>query len=154
MSVNKAILVGNLGADPEIRTGSSGRQIASFSLATNKRWTDRTTGEKNQSTEWHRVAVFAEGLVKIVSDYARKGSRLYVEGEIRTRKWTDRGGIERYTTEIVVDNFSGMIVLLDRKETVPPAESSADYGGDRSPSLMTTYRSDAHVSISAEERAR
>ena len=131
---NKAILIGNVGQDPQVRRNpASGRDVASFSLATSKRWTDRTTGEKKQATEWHRVVVFAEPLVKVVQDYVKKGSKLYVEGEIRTRKWTDRAGVERYATEIVVDSFAGSIVLLDRREQAPVAASAEDYGGGDKP---------------------
>lgn len=135
MSINKAILIGNVGRDPELRrNAANGHDVASFSLATNKTWRDKATGERKQSTEWHRVVVFAEGLVKVVEDYVRKGSRIFVEGEIKTRRWTDRAGVERFTTEIVVDMFSGQVVLLDRKESAPPAGSADDYGaGEKEP---------------------
>lgn len=129
MSVNKAILIGHVGKDPEVRKNPSGKQVASFSVATTKRWTDRDTREKKEHTEWHRVVVFSEGLVKVIQDYVRKGSKLYVEGEMRTRKWTDRDGVERFTTEVVLAEFAGSIVLLDRKESAPAASTESDYGG-------------------------
>lgn len=129
MSVNKAILIGHVGKDPDIRKAPSGKPVASFSVATTKRWTDRDSREKKEHTEWHRVVVFSEGLTKVVADYVKKGSKLYVEGEMRTRKWTDRAGVERFTTEVVLAEFSGSIVLLDRKESAPAATSESDYGG-------------------------
>jgi single-strand DNA-binding protein len=127
-SVNKAIVVGHLGNDPKIRTTQGGAKVAELSIATGKSWRDKQTGERRQSTEWHRVVVFVEGLVKVVEQYVKKGSKLYVEGEMRTRKWTDNAGVERYTTEIVIGQFGGQIVLLDRREGVQPAASEDDYG--------------------------
>jgi single-strand DNA-binding protein len=131
--VNKAIIVGHLGGDPQIRTGSGGARVAQLSVATSKSWRDKATNERKQSTEWHRVIVFSEGLVKVIEQYLKKGSRLYVEGEMRTRKWTDRAGIDRWTTEIVLAEYSGALVLLDRREGVQPAQSADDYGSDAPP---------------------
>jgi single-strand DNA-binding protein len=113
--VNKAILVGNVGRDPEIRTLNNGNQVASFSLATSESWRDRNSGERKEKTEWHRISVFQEGLVKVVSDYVRKGSKLYLEGKIETRKWTDNAGQERFTTEIVLSGFDGKLQMLDSR---------------------------------------
>lgn len=114
-SINKAILVGNLGADPEIRRTADGKAIANLRIATSETWRDKATGERREKTEWHRVVVFNEGLAKVVEQYARKGSKLYIEGQIQTRKWTDKEGVERYSTEIVLQNFGGSIQLLDSK---------------------------------------
>ena len=114
-SVNKAIIIGNLGGDPDIKTGTSGIPVGSFSVATSESWRDKQSGERKERTQWHRVVVFAEGLCKIVGEYLKKGSKVYVEGQIETRKWTDQGGVERYVTEIVVRQFGGSITLLDKR---------------------------------------
>jgi len=113
-SVNKVILVGNLGADPEIRRTQDGRPIANLRLATTDSWRDRTTGERKERTEWHRVVVFSEGLCKVVEQYLKKGARIYVEGSLQTKKWQDQQGQDRYTTEIVLQNFNSALVMLDR----------------------------------------
>ena len=115
-SVNKAILVGNVGKDPDIRTMQNGEKVASFSLATSETWKDKATGERKSRTEWHNVVVFNENIVRVVEAYVRKGSRLYVEGAIQTRKFTDKNGAERYATEIVLQRFRGDIQLLDKRE--------------------------------------
>jgi single-strand DNA-binding protein len=112
-SLNKVQLIGNLGADPEIRAMTNGRNVASLSLATSESWKDKTTGERKEKTEWHRVIVMNDNLVKVIENYTRKGSKLYVEGSLQTRKWTDKEGQDRYTTEIVLGAFNGQIVLLD-----------------------------------------
>ena len=112
-SINKVILVGNLGKDPEIRTTQEGVKIANFSLATSEQWRDKNTQERVERTEWHRVVVFNEKLAEIAEKYLRKGSKIYVEGQIQTRKWTDQTGQERYTTEVVVPRFRGEITMLD-----------------------------------------
>ncbi len=113
MSINKVILVGNVGSDPEIRNTNDGREIASFSLATSESWKDKATGEKKDKTEWHRLVVFSQGLVGIVKSYVKKGSKLYVEGQLQTRKWTDNNGVEKYTTEVVLQNFNSTLQILD-----------------------------------------
>ena len=123
-SINKVILVGNLGADPEIRSTQDGREIASFSLATSESWNDKLTGEKKEKTEWHRISVFSPGLVNVVKQYIKKGSKLYVEGSLQTRKWTDGNGVERYSTDVVLQGFNGTITMLD----------SRTGGGDYAPS--------------------
>jgi single-strand DNA-binding protein len=115
MSVNKVILVGNVGQDPEIRTTSDGREIATFSLATSENWKDKNTGEKRDKTEWHRVVIFSQGLVGVVKSYVKKGTKLYLEGSLQTRKWTDKDGVEKYTTEIVLQNYSSVLQMLDSK---------------------------------------
>ena len=112
-SVNKVILVGNLGRDPEVRQMPSGGSIANLSVATSESWKDRNTGERREKTEWHRVVVFSEGLVRICEQYLRKGSKIYVEGQLETRKWTDNSGQEKYTTEFVLRNFNSSLQMLD-----------------------------------------
>ena len=113
MSINKVILIGNVGSDPDIRNTNDGREIASFSIATSESWKDKTTGEKKEKTEWHRIVIFSQGLVGIVKNYVKKGSKLYIEGQLQTRKWTDNSGIEKYTTEVVLQNFSSTLQILD-----------------------------------------
>jgi single-strand DNA-binding protein len=112
MSVNKVILVGNLGADPEIRHTQDGRAIANLRVATSQSWKDKNTGERKERVEWHRVVVFNEGLANVVSNYLRKGSKVYLEGQLQTRKWTDQSGQERYSTEVVLQGFNSSLVML------------------------------------------
>ena len=126
-SVNKVILIGNLGRDPEIRTMQSGDKVASFSLATSETWRDRTSGERRERTEWHRVAIFDNHLVDIAERYLRKGSKIYVEGTLQTRKWQDQSGQERYTTEVVLQRFRSTLTMLDRAGDSGPRDR--DYGG-------------------------
>ena len=114
-NINKVILVGNIGKDPEIRTTQDGSKIASFSLATTESWTEKDSGQKATRTEWHRVVVFNQNLADLVEKYVSKGTKLYVEGQLQTRKWTDAQGVERYTTEIVLSRFRGEIVIFDGK---------------------------------------
>lgn len=114
-SVNKVILVGNLGKDPEIRSMQSGDKVASFSIATSENWKDKTTGERKEKTEWHRISVFNQGLVKVIENYVKKGSKVYIEGQLETRKWTDKEGQEKYTTEVVLRPFRGELTMLDSK---------------------------------------
>lgn len=117
MSVNKVILVGSVGQDPEIRNTSDGREIASFSIATSESWKDKSTGEKKEKTEWHRIVVFSSGLAGIVKNYVKKGSKLYIEGQLQTRKWTDKNGVEKYTTEIILQNFNSTLQILDSRKS-------------------------------------
>src|SRR5689334_24608868 len=112
-SVNKVILVGNLGRDPEIRSTNDGTRIANLNLATSESWRDRTSGERRERTEWHRVVIFNENLVTIAEKYLRKGSKIYVEGALQTRKWTDQQGQEKYSTEVVLQRFRGELTMLD-----------------------------------------
>ena len=112
-SLNKVTLIGNLGRDPEIRRTQDGRAIANFSIATSETWKDRNTGEKKEKTEWHRIACFSEGLNRVIEQYVKKGTKVYIEGQLQTRKWTDQAGVEKYTTEIVLQNFGGTMILLD-----------------------------------------
>ena len=115
-SVNKVILVGNLGADPEIRSTRDGRPVATLSIATSDSWRDRASGERRERTEWHRVVIFSEGLCKIVERYLKKGAKVYLEGELRTRKWQDQSNADRYTTEVVLQNFNGKLTMLDSRQ--------------------------------------
>jgi len=112
-SVNRVILIGNLGRDPEIRFAQNGKKIANFSIATSESWKDKATGERKSKTEWHRIVVFSEGLCNVVESYLKKGSKVYIEGALQTRKWTDNAGIEKYSTEIVLQGFGAKLVMLD-----------------------------------------
>ena len=114
-SVNKVILVGNLGKDPEIRRTQDGKPIANLSVATSETWRDRNTGERKEKTEWHRVVIFNEGLAKVAEQYLKKGAKVYVEGQLQTRKWTDKDGAEKYSTEVVLQNFRGELTMLDSR---------------------------------------
>jgi single-strand DNA-binding protein len=127
MSVNKAILIGHLGKDPEIRRTQTGKPIANFSVATSERWKDKATGERKQHTDWHQVVIFNEGLAQIAEKYLRKGSQVYIEGANKTRKWTDKNGVDRYVTEIVLSGFNSRLTLLDKADR-PPDASEASYG--------------------------
>ncbi|WP_421737642.1 single-stranded DNA-binding protein [Caulobacter sp.] len=126
-SVNKVILVGNLGADPEIRSLGSGDRVANLRIATSESWRDRTSGERKEKTEWHRVVIFNDNLVKVAEQYLRKGSTVYIEGAIQTRKWTDNTGAEKYSTEIVLQKFRGELTMLGGRGDSAGASSG---GGD------------------------
>lgn len=115
-SVNKVILVGNLGADPEVRSFQSGGKVANIRIATSENWKDRNSGERKERTEWHNVAIFSEGLVGVTERYLRKGSKVYIEGQLRTRKWQDQSGQDRYTTEVVLQGFDAKLVMLDGQQ--------------------------------------
>jgi single-strand DNA-binding protein len=112
-SVNKVILIGNLGADPEIRRTNDGRPIANLRIATSESWRDKNSGERREKTEWHSVVVFNEGLCKVVESYVKKGSKVYIEGQLQTRKWQDKDGNDRYSTEVVLQGFNGTLTMLD-----------------------------------------
>ena len=112
-SVNKVILVGNLGKDPEIRRTQDGRPIANLSVATSENWRDKATGERKEKTEWHRVVIFNEGLCKVAEQYLKKGAKVYIEGQLQTRKWTDQSGAEKYSTEVVLQGFNSNLTMLD-----------------------------------------
>ena len=114
-SVNKVILIGNLGADPEIRRTQDGRPIANLRIATSESWRDKATGERKEKTEWHRVVIFSEGLCKIVEQYLKKGSKVYLEGQLQTRKYNDKDGVEKYSTEVVLQNFNSTLTMLDTR---------------------------------------
>jgi len=129
-SVNKVILIGNLGRDPEIRSTQDGMRIANLAVATSESWRDRVSGERKERTEWHRVVIFNERLAEIAEKYLRKGSKVYVEGALQTRKWTDNSGQERFTTEIVLQRFRGELTMLDgaRGGGSPPMEAGYEEG--------------------------
>lgn len=130
-SVNKVILIGNLGADPEIRRTQDGRPIANLRIATSETWRDKNTGERKEKTEWHRVVVFNEGLCKVIEQYVKKGSKIYIEGALQTRKWQDKDGQDRYSTEVVLQGFNSVLTMLDgRSAGASGGSSGADYGGD------------------------
>lgn len=122
-SINKVILVGNLGADPEVRTFQNGGKVCNLRIATSETWKDKNTGEKREKTEWHTVAIFQEGLVRVAEQYLRKGSKVYIEGALQTRKWQDQSGNDRYSTEVVLQGFGGTLVMLDGRS------GGGDYGG-------------------------
>jgi len=128
-SVNKVILIGNLGKDPEIRRTQDGRPIANLSVATSESWRDKATGERKEKTEWHRVVIFNEGLCKIAEQYLKKGAKVYLEGALQTRKWQDQSGQERYSTEVVLQGFNSQLTMLDR---AGGGGGGGDFGSDES----------------------
>ncbi|WP_375588507.1 single-stranded DNA-binding protein [Hoeflea alexandrii] len=138
-SVNKVILVGNLGADPEIRRTQDGRPIANLSVATSESWRDKNSGERREKTEWHRVVIFNEGLCKIAENYLKKGSKVYLEGQLQTRKWQDQSGQDKYSTEVVLQGFNGNLTMLDGRNEGGGGGGGrggdygggGDFGGDR-----------------------
>ena len=131
-SVNKVILVGNLGADPEIRSLNSGDRVANLRIATSETWRDKSSGERKEKTEWHRVVIFNDNLVKVAEQYLKKGSKVYIEGSIQTRKWTDQSGVEKFSTEVVLQKFRGELTMLDGRgdgERDSSGGGGGDYGG-------------------------
>jgi single-strand DNA-binding protein len=146
MSINKVILVGNVGGDPEIRSTQDGREIASFTLATSDSWKDKNTGEKKDKTEWHRIVIFSQGLIGIVKNYVKKGSKLYIEGSLQTRKWTDNAGVEKYTTEVVLQNYGGTMQMLDSNRGSQNSSSNNTSNND-----FSSNNSRSQNNVSAEE---
>ena len=131
-SLNKVLLIGRLGADPEIKQMVNGKNVARFSLATSQTWKDKNTGEKKEKTEWHRVSIFNEGLVNVVQQYVKKGAQVYIEGQLTTRKWRDeKSGIDKYSTEIVLQGFNSSFKILSSKNN--QIDSSKDNNADKSP---------------------
>lgn len=131
-SVNKVILVGNLGADPEIRRLNSGDPVVNLSVATSEQWRDKQSGERRERTEWHRVVIFNENLAKVAENYLKKGAKVYIEGQLQTRKWTDQNGQDRYSTEVVLQRFRGELQMLDsRADAEGGGRGQGGYGGDR-----------------------
>lgn len=128
-SLNKVMLIGNLGADPEIRTFQNGGRVANLRIATSETWKDRNTGERQERTEWHTVAIFSEGLVGVVERYLKKGSKVYVEGQLQTRKWQDQSGNDRYSTEVVIRGMNGSLTMLDGAPGGGGGRSGGGYGG-------------------------
>src|SRR5216683_351675 len=135
-SVNKVILVGNLGRAPEIRSTQDGLRIANLNLATSESWRDRVSGERKERTEWHRVVIFNENLVTIAEKYLRKGAKVYIEGALQTRKWTDNAGVEKYSTEVVLQRFRGELTMLDGARGGRGAGGAMEGGGDYEDSYM------------------
>jgi single-strand DNA-binding protein len=129
-SVNKVILVGNLGKDPEIRRTQDGRAIANLSVATSDTWRDKATGERKEKTEWHRVVIFSEPLAKVAEQYLKKGAKVYIEGQLQTRKWTDQQGVEKYSTEVVLQGFNSTLTMLDGRGGGGGGGFADDSGGD------------------------
>ena len=133
-SVNKVIIIGNLGRDPEIRSMPNGDRVANLSVATSESWKDKSSGERKEKTEWHRVTIFNDNIVKVVESYVKKGSTVYIEGALQTRKWTDQAGVEKYSTEIVVSRFKGELTMLggrseggsEARDSQPPAYQQLD----------------------------
>ena len=145
-SVNKVILVGNLGRDPEVRRMTSGEPIVNLSVATSESWRDKTSGERKERTEWHRVVIFNENLAKVAEQYLRKGSKVYLEGQLATRKWTDKDGVEKYSTEVVLNRFRGELVLLDaRGEGGGAARVSSGGGGSDAPATFDRSELDDEI---------
>ena len=128
-SINKVILIGNLGADPEIKRTQDGRPIANLRIATSESWRDKATGERKEKTEWHRVVIFNEGLCRIAEQYLRKGAKVYIEGQLQTRKWTDQSGAERYSTEVVLQGFNSQLTMLDGRGGGGGSSFGADDAG-------------------------
>ncbi|WP_299558550.1 single-stranded DNA-binding protein [uncultured Sulfitobacter sp.] len=132
-SVNKVILIGNLGRDPEVRSFQNGGKVCNLRIATSENWKDRNTGERREKTEWHTVAIFNEGLVRIAEQYLRKGSKVYIEGQLETRKWQDQSGADRYSTEVVLRNYGGTLTMLDGRDSGGGGyDQGGGYGGGQS----------------------
>lgn len=145
-SLNKVTLIGNVGKDPEIRSTQDGREVASFPLATSESWKDKS-GERKERTEWHRVVIFSQPLVTIIKNYVHKGSKLYIEGALHTRKWSDQNGVEKYTTEVVLQAYTGTLMMLDSKGGGGShAHTNDNPASERSPShLEGTAAKDEYV---------
>jgi single-strand DNA-binding protein len=126
-SINKVILIGNVGKDPEIRVTQEGKEIATFSLATTESWKDKNTGDRREKTEWHRVVIFLPGLVEIIKSRVTKGSRLYIEASLQTREWNDQSGVKKYTTEIVLQTYGSTIIILDSRTQQPGPSSTSSF---------------------------
>ncbi len=150
-SVNKVILIGNLGADPEIRTLNSGDRVANLRLATSETWRDRQTGERREKTEWHRVVVFNDNIVRVAENYLKKGSKIYVEGALQTRKWSDNSGTEKFSTEVVLQKFRGELTMLDGRGGDAERDEGGGYaGGSYQPSGQKLQPQGAAESFSAD----
>ena len=150
-SVNKVILLGNLGRDPEIRSMQSGSKMATFSMATSKRWKDKATQEKRDKTSWHNIVVFSDGLVDIVEKYVKKGSKIYVEGELQTRKWQDQDGNDRYSTEVVLQGFNSNLTLLDSRNANKESSEDQTISTDQTSNIDNTVVSENSDSSEADD---
>ena len=151
-SVNKVILVGNLGKDPEIRRTQDGRPIANLSVATSESWKDKNTGERKEKTEWHRVVIFNEGLCRIAEQYLKKGSKVYLEGQLQTRKWQDKEGNDKYSTEVVLQGFNSQLTMLDRAGGGGGASEDSDDAGFGSPGASASSRKPAMAAAGGSKR--
>jgi len=141
-SVNKVILIGNLGRDPEVRTFQNGGKVCNLRIATSETWKDRATGERRERTEWHSVAIFSEGLVRVAEQYLRKGSKVYLEGKLQTRKWQDQSGQDKYSTEIVLQGFDATLVMLDGRAEGGAGGGGGSYGGGQDQGYGGDYGGD------------
>jgi len=153
-SLNKVTLIGNLGADPEIRSMNNGGKVCTLSVATTESWKDKQTGEKREKTEWHRVVIFGDGLVRVAENYLKKGSKIYIEGSLQTRKWQDRDGNDKYTTEVVLQGFGGTLIMLDGRSSgggggggynQDPGYGGGSGGGSRSAATQDGPREDLNM---------
>lgn len=155
-SINKVIIVGNLGRDPEIRTTQDGKEIANMVVATSDSWRDKNTGERREKTEWHRVVIFNDGLINICRNYLRKGSKVYLEGALQTRKWVDQSGAEKYTTEIVLQGFNSTLTILDSRnqssgESSSSSSGGSDYSGNNNFSKQSNNNKPAAVELANQD---
>ena len=144
-SLNKVMLIGNLGADPIIRQTQDGKRLAQLSLATSETWKDKNTGEKRDKTQWHRIVIFNDGLAGVVESYLKKGSKVYIEGQLQSRKYTDKDGVEKYTTEIVLANYNGTLTMLDSKG------SSGDFSSDSMSQIDQNMAPDSSTSSNSDD---
>ncbi len=144
-SVNKVILVGNLGRDPEVRRMTSGDPVVNLSVATSESWRDKASGERKEKTEWHRVVIFSEPLAKVAEQYLRKGSKVYLQGQLQTRKWTDKDGVEKYSTEVVLNRFNSELVLLDAKGEGGGARAGGTGGAGEAPGSFDRSEMDDEI---------
>ena len=147
-SINKVTLIGRLGAEPDVRSTQDGRSIVSFSVATSETWKDKNSGEKREKTEWHRVVIFNEGLGKIAQQYLNKGSRVYLEGQLQTRKWEDQSGQEKYTTEVVIQNYNGNLTLLDSRND--NSSQNSQIADNKSNFIDTATKTDENIEFDDE----
>ena len=153
-SINKVILVGNVGQDPQVRTMQNGQKVVSFSLATSDRWRDRQTGEQKEQTEWHRVVIFNPNLVEVAERMLQKGTKLYLEGSLRTRKWQNQQGIDVYTTEVVLNQFAGQMVILAGAKSLDNAQSGGDYGATPAQSTLCLGPCEGNRPVKARQPTR
>ena len=149
-SINKVILVGNLGADPEIRATQDGREIANLSVATSESWKDRNSGERKEKTEWHRVVIFNDGLVNIAKNYLKKGSKVYLEGQLQTRKWQDKDGQDRYSTEVVLQGYNSNLTMLDGRPGASSGMNDNDADYHQAPAMSSGGRRGVTAAAPAE----
>ena len=145
-SINKVILVGNIGQEPQVRSMQSGQKVVSFSLATSDRWRDRSTGEQKEQTEWHRVVIFNPNLVEVAERMLQKGTKLYLEGTLRTRKWQNQQGVDMFTTEVVLNPFAGQMVILSGAKSMDGGMSGGEYGAPASGPAATAPRENIDIS--------